>query len=63
VPVVPLDVITSSGVCSSSRSIHSSMLLQPWVYDSGQVMAGEFVQPLGHQVEALVVESALPGRT
>ena len=29
VPVVPEDVITSSGVCASSRSIHSSMLSQP----------------------------------
>ena len=31
VPVVPLEVMTSSGVCSSSRSIQSSMPLQPLV--------------------------------
>jgi hypothetical protein len=28
VPVVPLDVITSSGVCSSRRSIQSSIPVQ-----------------------------------
>ena len=56
VPVVPLEVITSSGVWSSSRSIHSSMVLQPVGVDARQVVAGQLVQPLRHQVEALVVD-------
>ena len=29
VPVVPEEVMTSSGVCSSSASIHESMSVQP----------------------------------
>ena len=34
VPVVPLEVMTSSGVCASRRSIQSSIPVQPAVSTS-----------------------------